>query len=138
MAYKVQTDPLAVAPKVSWTHQTANAAISVSLVFSAVCGPDFTSILSTISSQWGTNAGGDVVTISGSNLSGATVTVDGNAGTSVSTTSTSITFTVPSSAKVNTAVDVLVTNNGHDGRDGQWVSFPLYGRAHDDVPRDRL
>ena len=69
--------------------------------------------ISTVSPKEGSEAGGTLITISGSNFDSVkSVTVDGNEATSVSTASaTSVTAETPSGAVTGSAVDIVLTNS---------------------------
>jgi len=68
--------------------------------------------LNVIVPDWGSTAGGDSVTIAGSNLNGSTVTIGGAPATIVSRSSVSITATTPAGT-AGSPVDVVVnTPNG--------------------------
>ncbi len=66
--------------------------------------------ITSINPSGGPAAGGQSVTITGTNLSGASVTIGGNAATVTGTTATTVTFTTPAHAVG--AVDVTVTASG--------------------------
>ncbi|MBI1686132.1 putative Ig domain-containing protein [Caulobacter hibisci] len=66
--------------------------------------------ISSVSPSSGSTAGGTTVTINGSNLSGATLTVDGGGVTPTSTTATTVVFTSPAHAAG--AIALVVTTGG--------------------------
>lgn len=91
-----------------------------SLVSITTAAPTITNI----SPSGGPTAGGQSVTITGTNLSGASVTIGGNAATVTGTTATTVTFTTP--AQPAGAVDVTVTTAGGSATAvGGYTYFPL-------------
>jgi phosphatidylserine/phosphatidylglycerophosphate/cardiolipin synthase-like enzyme len=76
-------------------------------VYTAV-PPSTAPILNVIVPNFGTTAGGDTVTIAGSNLTGSTVTVGGTPASIVSRSSVSIVATTPAGS-AGSPVDVVVT-----------------------------
>ncbi|MEO8035997.1 MAG: IPT/TIG domain-containing protein, partial [Acidobacteriota bacterium] len=90
------------------------------LITGAAAAPTITSI----NPSGGPAAGGQSVTITGTNLSGASVTIGGNAATVPGTTATTATFTTPAHAVG--VVDVTVTASGGSATAvGGYTYFPL-------------
>ena len=91
-------------------------------------GPTITSLNPTS----GPSSGGQSVTITGTNLSGATVTIGGNAATVTGTTATTATFTTP--AHGMGAVNVIVTTgSGSVTLTGGYTYLPAV--RHRAIPR---
>ena len=93
-------------------------------------------IITGVSPSTGSAAGGTLITISGSNFNGVTsVTVGGNAATSVTTASaTSVTAVTPNGTVTGSAVDVVVTNG--DGQTATDVGAFTYRNACEDCELD--
>jgi IPT/TIG domain/Dockerin type I domain len=100
------TTPAHAAGAVDVVVTTAGGSATSTGGYTFVAAPTITNINPTS----GTTAGGTALTITGTNLSGATVTIGGSSATVTGTTATTATFTTPAHAAG--AVDVTVTTAG--------------------------